>query len=74
MGLEWQRDLELFLQILWSKLSFILFLCFIFDISKKIATLQFVHPMRQKSLNLVEDEKNIEKCSMISICSLGSLL
>jgi hypothetical protein len=71
MWLELERGLELFFQIFWNKLSFILFLCFLHcaftsDFQRTFAILQFVHPITQQELNLVKGwEENIEKCWMI---------
>ncbi len=63
MRLEPERGLELCFQKIWKKLSLILFLCFLhcFFTSKAestFVTLQFAHPMTQKSLNL---DKELEK-------------
>jgi hypothetical protein len=96
MGLELERDLELFFQKNWSKLSLTLFLCFLrcsftSDAERTFIALQFGGAMTQKLLNLVKEwqkywkmfddkymfsdatlrnDKNIDKCSMISICSV----
>lgn len=60
MRLELERGLELFFQENWSKLSLILFQCFLccsftFDVIFFFVTLQFVHPTTQKSLNLAKE-------------------
>jgi hypothetical protein len=43
---------------------------------EKFITLQFAHPMTEKSLNLVKNEENILKCLMIYTSSMigGSTL
>jgi len=67
MRLELEMSLELFFQENWSKLSFILFLCFmcysfIYDIETTFVAFQFVHQMTQKkSLSLVKEWGNMKK-------------
>jgi hypothetical protein len=66
MRLKLKRDLDLFFQKIWNKLSLILFLCFLhcFFISKAestFVTLQFAHPITQKSLNLDKELKKYWK-------------
>jgi hypothetical protein len=60
MGLELERDLELFFQKDGSKLSLTLFLCFLrcsftSDAQRTFIALQFVGAMTQKLLNLVKE-------------------
>jgi hypothetical protein len=62
VGLELERDLELFFQKSRSKLSFVLPLCFLSysftsDSQRTFVTLQFAHPMTQKSLNLIKERE-----------------
>jgi len=59
MRLKLKWGIELFFQKIWSKLSLILFLCllrcsFTSETQRKFVTLQFAHPMTQKSLNLIK--------------------
>jgi hypothetical protein len=60
IGLELERDLELFFLKIWSKLSLILFFCFLHcsftsKAQRTFVALQFVCPMTQKLLNLVKE-------------------
>ncbi len=60
MNLELEKSLELFFQTFESKLSLILFLCFLgcsftSDAERTFGTLQFVHPMTQKLLKLINE-------------------
>jgi hypothetical protein len=60
MNLELESSLELFFQTFESKLSLILFLCFLHcsftsDTERTFETLQFAHPMTQKSLDLIKE-------------------
>jgi hypothetical protein len=65
-GLKLETGTKIFSQIFWSKLSLILFLCFLgcsftADTQTLSVDLQFVHPMTHKSLNLVEEWKKYWK-------------
>jgi hypothetical protein len=61
IGLELERDLELFfIKKNWSKLSLILFLCFLHcsftpKAQRSFVALQFACPMTQNLLNLVKE-------------------
>ncbi len=60
LGLKLERDLVLLFQKIWSKLSLILFLCFlgcsfIFEVERTFVGLQFVCPVTPKLLNLVKE-------------------
>jgi hypothetical protein len=61
IGLELlERDLELYLQKNWSKLSFILFMCFLqccftFDTEGTFVAFQLTCSITQKLLNLVNE-------------------
>jgi len=66
IGLELERSLELFFQKNWSKLSLILFPCFlhcsvIFVAQGTFVALQFAYPMTQKLLNLGLELENYWK-------------
>jgi hypothetical protein len=59
-GTRTKEGLEIFFQFFWSKLSFIIFSCFmlssfIFKVEFFFVALQFAYQMTQKSLNLVKE-------------------